>query len=212
MGAAQQMTPNAASSLPRPLPQDLPRTDLVPPPQDLAGAVAAAGPAPVLQQPSSQPQDDPGRWSRKPSKKLASPPEVSPAGLSAASGSKDITVTSEGHQGIGEEDDDLFDFQWPEGVPRTALHPRGMSASAGLSTSCGFGAGSRGCGDDLFTELKQELQHPLNAGFATPTQSTDLSFLSQMRQKLLLSQDMHGLEEGLQLTDVSRRVSPGAAE
>ena len=28
--------------------------------------------------------------------------EVSPAGLSAASGSKDITVTSEGHQGIGD--------------------------------------------------------------------------------------------------------------
>eukprot|EP00439_Symbiodinium_sp_Y106_P031060 s4729_g3.t1 len=115
-----RMTPNAASNLPRPLPQDLPRTDLVPPPQDLAGAVAAAGPAPVLQQPSSQPQEDPGRWSRKlgilekPSKKLASPPEVSPAGLSAASGSKDITVTSDGHQG-GEEDDDLFDFQWPEG-------------------------------------------------------------------------------------------------
>ena len=25
----------------------------------------------------------------------------------------------------------------------------------------------------------QEMQHPLNTGFATPTQSTDLSFLSQ---------------------------------
>lgn len=79
------------------------------------------------------------------------------------------------------EDDDLFSFQWPEGVPRT---------EAGLAASMEFRSASRscgGCGEDIFNELKQELQHPLNTGFATPTQSTDLSFLSQMRQKLLQS-------------------------
>ena len=47
----------------------------------------------------------------------------------------------------------------------------------------------------IYMQLRvhEELQHPLNAGFATPTQSTDLSFLSQMRQKLLLSQDNGGV-------------------
>eukprot|EP00434_Breviolum_minutum_P041654 symbB.v1.2.037057.t1/scaffold5246.1/size29401/4 len=61
------------------------------------------------------------------------------------------------------------------------LNRGGSQEFRSASRSCG------GCGEDIFNELKQELQHPLNTGFATPTQSTDLSFLSQMRQKLLQS-------------------------
>eukprot|EP00913_Durusdinium_trenchii_P027522 g25812.t1 len=116
------------------------------------------------------PRDDRGK---KP-KALERAPDPTRPKVQVGSGSKDITQEAMRHMSDIVEDDDLFSFQWPDGVPRTANHPD-------------FRHGSRSCGEDIFNELKEEMHHPLNTGFATPTQSTDLSFLSQMRQKLLRS-------------------------
>eukprot|EP00931_Biecheleriopsis_adriatica_P068758 TRINITY_DN4266_c0_g1_i1.p1 TRINITY_DN4266_c0_g1~~TRINITY_DN4266_c0_g1_i1.p1 ORF type:complete len:1061 (-),score=192.13 TRINITY_DN4266_c0_g1_i1:47-3229(-) len=94
------------------------------------------------------------------------------------------------HFGREEDDDDFFNFQWPDEVPRSGLNAGETAAAGAVSTDSNFpGSPTRtadGADLNIFRELNQDLKNSASLGFSTPTQSADLSFLTELQQRLKL--------------------------
>lgn len=60
---------------------------------------------------------------------------------------------------IRRQDDDLFSFQWPDGVPRTANHPVECSARTEQSALITVGDDSETVWADVFLSSRREMEH-----------------------------------------------------